>query len=113
MGAVMQRMLARIGKTILKQSQEIQDSHFLTTQLLLIYTGGLGTVGGLCVGAITELNQVRCIKLSTAQPPAQHTAHPPPTLHPPLQWNQARTAINDNKLSLEKPVACIKYPHKL
>ena len=44
----MQRMLARIGKTILKQSQEIQDSHFLTTQLLLIYTGGLGTVGGLC-----------------------------------------------------------------
>ena len=75
MGAVMQRMLARIGKTILKQSQEIQDSHFLTTQLLLIYTGGLGAVGGLCVGAITELNQVRCIKLSTQpsrQPSTRH-----------------------------------------
>ena len=75
----MQRMLARIGKTILKQSQEIQDSHFLTTQLLLIYTSGLvgwaRSVGCVVCGAITELNQVRCIKLST-QP-----SHQPSTRH--------------------------------
>ena len=64
-----------LGKTILKQSQETQDSHFLrcVSDFYWFYTGH-HSVTRLSEGEGTanELKQVRCIKLSSHPLIAEH-----------------------------------------